>query len=110
MVAVAFDQELSTAGALIRGDNLGALNDALSFNSTAAGMTSIARELGWRKIVRRWQYSLEHLPAEANDEADALSRQKAFPPRAFPSEALGAGVCVAPPVQDAQLSRVLLAL
>ena len=43
MVAVTFDQVLSSTGALIRGDNLGALNDALSLNSTAAGMNSIAR-------------------------------------------------------------------
>ena len=67
MVAVTFDQELSSSGALIRGDNLGALNDALSLKSTAPGMNSIARELSWRKIVRRWQNSLKHLPAELND-------------------------------------------
>ena len=87
-----------------------ALNDALSLNSTAAGMKGIARELGWRRIVLRWQYSLKHLPAEANNEADALSTLKAFPPQAFPSEALGAAVFVAPPAQDAQLWRVRLAL
>ena len=109
MVAVAFDLELSAIGALIRGDNLGALKDALSLNSTAAGMNSIARELGWRRIVRRWQYSLKHLPAEANDEADALSRLKAVPPRSFPVEALGEAAFVDPPAQDAQLWRVRLA-
>ena len=80
MVAVIFDQVLSSTGALIRGDNLGALNDALSLESTAAGMNSIARELGWRRIVRKLEYSLKHLPAELNDEADALSRLRQYRP------------------------------
>ena len=110
MVAVTFDQELSSTGALIRGDNLGALNDALSLNYAAAGMNSIARELGWRRIVRRWQYSLKHLPAELNDEADALSRLKAFPSRAFPNIALGSTTFVAASAQDSQLWRVRLPL
>ena len=73
MVAVTIDTELATSGAQIQGDNLGALNDALSLNSTAVGMNSIARQIAWRRIVRRWQYSVKHLPAQANDEADACS-------------------------------------
>ena len=108
MVAVKLDQELSSTCALIRGGNLGALNDALLLNSTAAGMNSIARELGWRRIVRRWQYSLKHLPAKLNDEADALPRLKAAPPRKFPNIALGSATFVSPPAQDSQLWRVRL--
>ena len=102
MVAVTFDQELSSTGALIRGDNLGALYDALSLDSTAAGMNSIPRELGLRKIFRKWQYSLKRFPAEPNDEADALSRLKAIPPRTFPKTALGSATFVRPPAQDSQ--------
>ena len=108
MVAVTFDQELSSTGASIRGGNLGALNDALSLDSTAAGMRSIARELSWRRIVRKWQYSWKHLPAELNDEADALSRLKGAPPRKFPKNALGSAAFVSPPAQDSQLWRVRL--
>ena len=110
MVAVTFDQVLSSTGALIRGDNLGALNDALSLNPTAAGMNSIARELRWRRLVSKWQYLLKHLPAELNHEADALSRLKAVPRRAFPKTALGSAKFVSPPAQDAHLWRVRLAL
>ena len=110
MVAVTFDQVLSSTGALIRGDKLGTLSDALSLDSTAAGMNSIATELGWRRIVRKWQYSLKHLPAELNDEADALSRLKEAPPRSFPKTALGSATFVRPPAQDSQLWRVRLAL
>ena len=107
-MAVAFDEVLSTTGALIRGGNIGALNDALTLRSTAAGMNSIAREIGWRRIVSRWQYKLSHLPVELNDEADALSRLKAVPRRRFPAEALGSAKFVKPPAQDDKLWRVRL--
>ena len=107
MVAVTFDMELSTSGAQIQGDNLGALNDALNLNSTSPGMNSIAREIAWRRIVRRWQYPVKHLPAEANDEADALSWLKAVPPRNFPVD-LSHASFVIPPAQDAKLWRARL--
>ena len=58
MVAVTFDEVLSTTWARIRRDNLEALNDALSLNFTAPGMTSIGRELAWRRIVRRWELAV----------------------------------------------------
>jgi hypothetical protein len=74
MVAITFDAVLPKSGALIRGDNLGALNVALTLKTTAHTMNGIARELAWRRIVKGWQYRLKHLPAELNDEADALSR------------------------------------
>ena len=110
MVAVTFDSVLSTTGALIRCDNLGALNDALSLNSTAAGMNGIARELGWSRIVSKWQYLLKHLPAERNDSADALSRLSVVPPRPFPEAALGSAVYVNPPAQNDKLWPVGLTL
>ena len=110
IVAVTFDAVLASTGALIRGDNIGALNDALSLKSTAPGMNSIARELGWRRIVSEWQYLLRHLPAERNDEADALSRLSAVPPRLFPKAALGSAVYVKLPAQDGKLWRARLFL
>ena len=58
LVAVAFGNVLETTGALIRGDNLGALNVALNLNSTSPAMNAIAREVAWRRIVHGWQYRL----------------------------------------------------
>ena len=79
---------------------MGALNGALSLNSTAPAMNCISRELAWRRIVNGWQYKLKHLPAEMNDEADALSRLKAVPRRLFPIPALQGAKFVRPPKQD----------
>ena len=81
------------------------LNDALTLRSTAHGMNSIAREIGWRRIVSKWQYKLSHLPAEQNEEADALSRLSAVPRKLFPEEALGSATFVKPPAQDGKLWR-----
>ena len=103
IVADTFSEMISEEGALIRGDNLGALSVALKLSSTTPAMNVIARELAWRRIVRHWQYLLKHLPAEVNDEADALSRLEAEPRRDMP--ALGEAIYVAPPVQDARLWR-----
>ena len=69
-------------------------------------MNAIGREIAWRKVVRRWQYSLSHLPAEQNDEADALSRLEAEPKREMPQ--LGEARFTAPPEQDEQLWRARL--
>ena len=110
LVAVTFDAVLTETGALIRGDNLGALNVALSLGSTAPAMNCIARELAWRRIVKGWQYKLKHLPAELNDEADALSRLKASPKRDFPTDALKGASFVKPPKQDWRLWRARLVL
>ena len=67
---------------MIRGDNLSALNVSNDLSSTSPGMNAIARELAWRKIVLQWKYKVKHLPAEQNDEADALARLTAVPRRA----------------------------
>ena len=88
MVAVVFGDALRFAGALIRGDNLSALNVALNLKSTSAAMNALAREVAWRRPVFGWQHRLKHLPAEQNDEADALSRLYAVPSCNFPSEEL----------------------
>ena len=108
MVAETFSSILTESGALIRGDNLGALSDALKLASTAPAMNAIAREMAWRRIVRQWQYSLTHLPSEQNDEADALSRLEAEPRRNMPQ--LGAARFVAPPAQNDDLWKARLDL
>ena len=50
------------------------------------------------------------MPAEENDEADALSRLEAEPKREFPSEALQSSTFVAPPPQNESLWKVRLVL
>ena len=110
MVAITFDTVLADTGALIRGDNLGALNVALTLKATAHTMNGIARELAWRRIVKGWQYRLKHLPAELNDEADALSRLEASPKRDFPADALKGASFVRPPKQDKLLWPARLVL
>lgn len=87
-------------GALIRGDNLGALNVALSLNFTGPAMNCIAHEFIWRRFAKGWQYKLKHLPAELNDEVDALSRLMAWPQREFPIAALQGATFVKPAKQD----------
>ena len=106
MVAKTFSTTLSESGALIRGDNMGALSDALKLASTTRAMNAIAREIAPRKVVRQWQYSLQHLPAEQNDEADALSTLEAVPRRAMPQ--LGNAHFTAPPEQNEMLWRARL--
>ena len=97
LVAETFDDVLRETGAHIRGDNVSSLNDALTLKSTSPSMNLISKEIGWRRIVRGWQFSLSHLPAKQNDEADALSRLKAVPPRELPrSELKGAKFRAAP--------------
>ena len=110
VVAVTYNDVLSDTGALIRGDNLGALNGALSLDSTAPAMNCISRGLAWRRIVNGWQHKLKHLPAEMNDEADALSRLKAVPQRLFPISALQGSKFVRPPKQDMLLWPARLVL
>ena len=110
LVAVVFGSVLQTSGALIRGDNLSALNVALNLNSTSTAMNAIAREVAWRRIVLGWQYRLRHLPAEKNDEADALSRLHAVPSRAFPSKELQGAEYVMPPAQNVGLWKARLVL
>ena len=68
-----FRKGASNHRALIRGDNLSALNVALNLDTTSTAMTAIPREVPWRRLIFGWQYRLKHLPAEKNDEADALS-------------------------------------
>ena len=100
MVCLTFASSLESSGAVILGDNLASLNEALNLKSTVPIMNTVARELAWRKIAMKWQYKLEHLPAELNDEADCLSRLCAIPPRPLPQKELRRAHFVTPPAQD----------
>ena len=60
-------------GLAILGDNVAALNGAISLKGKAE-IARITRELAWRKVRRGWRFSCGHLPAEHNDMADCLSR------------------------------------
>ena len=110
VVAATFSDVLSSTGALIRGDNLGSLNVANGLRSTTPAMNAIAREIAWRRIIYKWRYKISHLPAEWNDEADALSRLEAEPRRAFPKSALSGASFVQAPLQDEWLWRTRLDL
>ena len=105
MVLVTSDCTLRKSGAVIKGDNLSSLNEALWLKSTVPGMNTISREISWRKVAYRWQYDLAHLPSELNDEADALSRLYAVPKREMPIDLLKTSSFVAPPQQTASLWR-----
>ena len=62
-------------GVALLGDNLSALNGALSLKGTR--LSRITRELAWRKVRRGWRYACGHLLAERNELADAFSRLSA---------------------------------
>ena len=51
---------------------------------------------------------MEHLPAELNDEADALSRLEAIPPREVPQICLMHARFAAPPSQTDDLWKARL--
>ena len=76
LVLLAWGSRFRHAGLAIAGDNLGALTSALSL-SGRGGLGRISRELAWRKVRQGWRYTAGHLPAEANEIADALSRTSA---------------------------------
>ena len=88
---------------MILGDNLASLNEALKLKSTVPRANNIAREIARRQIALRWQFLLEHLPAELNEETDRLSRLNAVPKRYFPSDRLQGARFIKPPAQDDRL-------
>jgi hypothetical protein len=72
---------------LIQGDNIGSLANAIALKG-GGSMNIVAREIALRTAWFDWQFAVEHLPAERNDEADALSRLHAVPIRPFPQSLL----------------------
>ena len=65
------------------GDNIGALQDAISLRGKGA-MNVVAREISWRRAKWPMHFDCAHLPKEHNVDADALSRLAAVPPCAPP--------------------------
>ena len=70
------------------GDNVGALQDALTLKGTGS-MLQVAREVAWRQVRMPWHFRCAHLPSERNVVADALSRVAAIPPLPLPLILLG---------------------
>ncbi|CAK0821592.1 unnamed protein product, partial [Prorocentrum cordatum] len=67
----------------IHGDNVAALQDGLAMKGRGR-MLDVAREIAWRKARYNWTFTTAHIPAELNDDADALSRLTAAPPKKLP--------------------------
>lgn len=73
MCAVLWAPAHGTEALVIKGDNIGALQNALRLKGRGM-LAAIARELSWRKAAFGWNLHYEHLPSELNTRADALSR------------------------------------
>ena len=67
----------------VLGDNVGALQNALSLSGKGPLLT-VAREIAWRQAAEGWHFSVGHIPTESNTVADALSRLSAPEPASFP--------------------------
>ena len=63
-------------GLALLGDNIAALQLALSFKGRGA-LNTISRGKSWHRCRLGWNYAVGHLAAEQNDLADALSRTAA---------------------------------
>ena len=87
------------------GDNIGALNLALSLKGRGH-LLAVSREIAWRRARRRWNFVVGHLPSENNSVADALSRANDPAGVPWPSEALGGADFSKPPrLADVWLAR-----
>ena len=84
-----FASECLDRGMLLCGDNLAALEAAANLRGRGPA-AAITREVAWRRAARRWRYAVAHVPTEANDIADSLSRLHAPEPAAFPAVCRGA--------------------
>jgi len=60
------------------GDDLAALSGTVNLGGKR-GIATITKEVAWRKTRFGWNFAVGHLPAEANETADALSRVHAPP-------------------------------
>ena len=84
---IVWGAEHSKPGLALLGDNLAALNGALSMKGKGS-LATVTRELAWRRVRFAWHYAAGHLPTEHNTLADGLFRlhcpedaeKKSFPP------------------------------
>jgi len=80
--------EFRHCGLAILGDNLASLSGSLTLRGRGQ-LTTITKELSWRKVRLGWRFAAGHLPSEHNQLADSLSRlhapasseRKSFPPQ-----------------------------
>ena len=95
-------EEHKGTGLAILGDNLAALGGALSMKGRGS-LTTVTRELSWRRVRLAWKYAAGHLPSEHNILADALSRQhcpESSERKPFPPELLSLTRRAAPDLKD----------
>ena len=94
--------DFSSNGLRLLGDNLAALNGALSLRGRG-GLSQITKEMSWRKVRFQRRFAAGHLPSEHNHLADALSRLHApegSERKSFPSELRHASVREAPALDE----------
>jgi hypothetical protein len=80
-------------------DSTSALQDALDLKGKKE-MLAVAQELSWRQARGRWWYEVGHLPAEQNDDADALSRLAAPERKTLPASLRNATERQGPEAED----------
>ena len=69
-------EEHAEEGIHLLGDNLAALNGAISLRGRST-LANITKEMAWRKVRFGWRFAADNLPSENNLLADALSRLSA---------------------------------
>ena len=72
-VMIVWAPRFSKEAFTVKGDNLGALNNAARLSGKGP-LLAISRELAWRRAAWQWKPVYSHLPSEFNKWADDLSR------------------------------------
>ena len=99
LVLVVWGSRFTSTSLGILGDNVAAINGALSYKGRGP-MPAVAREIAWRRAVFRWAFRVGHIPSESNVLADKLSRLVAPSPASFPPVLQSARCVVAPTIKD----------
>ena len=76
LVLLSWGAAARTHGLAILGDNIAALQCAISLRGRGA-LNDLSREIAWRRVRFAWHYAVGHVPSEDNLLADALSRTAA---------------------------------
>ena len=82
----------------VKGDNLGALNNASRLKGKGP-LLAVSRELAWRRAAWRLRPVYSHLPSELNTWADDLSRLMAPNRHALPAGLRKVPRCAGPEVE-----------
>jgi len=73
LVLEVWASECRGVGLAVLGDNLASLNGLVALRGKSE-LYRVTCEIAWREVRHGWRYAAGHLPAEANELADALSR------------------------------------